>query len=601
MIRLLGSVLVILLWYASVEAEVLFYDNFNDNDISDWTPICGSAIWWAEEGCARGYTTSPYPCVLIPENGNEGLNYVVSTKTKGIHATGIVSRIEGTTGIEAYVSPDHDVARIRLLANGQHSTILSSINAPFPSGVWYNLTFTCEGEDLFFEIEVPSTSQYWSLNAIDPSPQIGTVSLLMGDEPDAYWDWISVSTTGGSVSDILPIVWMNTVDEIQGNGNHAFEAGEEIVLGLEILNSTEETLSNVFAIIQSLDPTIIITGNYDEFGTIDPGSTAWGLEGFGVYAPPDTPEDEVYPLRLTVFADGGYSEQVDFDLPVGSSFSCDMESGTELWSWNPVLSGWGDNWHVSSTRNHTTAGSYSFKCGDTGSGDYDNLLYSGLSTPLFNIPLEGEMTFWMWIDAHYPMNFSGIPAYDGGLIQYGRCGTWIDLEPTCGYPYEIVSGTTGPFEDGTGVFSGISGWTEYSIVIPDSLAGPCQIRFVFGSDNAGTREGWYVDDIDIWGLTRISDPGGFQGLSMPGLTAFPNPFSESITFRISGFSEQNVPVEIFDISGRKIADLEAVEEGAEKTLLWNGTGIGGATIPAGVYFVRLPDADEVILRIVKIR
>lgn len=600
MFRVFLPVLLLFL-FSNAFPEIVFFDDFSDGDISDWDQRCQTAYWDAAPGYVLGNTY--HNCSsLIPPGNIQLEDCTVSIRGEAVHVLGVIARLDsGDTGIYAYVSPDHDVARIRLVVNGYTSTIYNSLNAPFPSNKWYELTLKCNGNDLELQIDVPSTGQTWVLNANDPSPQVGQFGLAMGDEPDASWDWISVSTTGGSVSDILPIVWMNTIDEAQGNGNHAFEAGEEIVLNLEIINYTGGILTNVFGTLQSLDPTIIITGNYDEFGTIEPGSTAWGTGGFGVYAPPDTPENEIYPLRLTVFADGGYSEQVDFDLPVGSNFSCDMESGTELWSWNPVLSGWGDNWHVSSARNHTTAGSYSFKCGDTGSGDYDNLLYSGLSTPLFNIPLEGEMTFWMWIDAHYPMNFSGIPAYDGGLIQYGRCGTWIDLEPTGGYPYEIVSGTTGPFEEGTGVFSGISGWTEYSIVIPDSLAGPCQIRFAFGSDAAGTREGWYVDDIDIWGLTGISDPDVFQSLYSPGISAFPNPFSESITFIVSGFSEQNVPVEVFDISGRKIANLEAVGEGADKTLLWNGTGINDAHIPAGVYFVRLPDADEVILRIVKIR
>ncbi len=62
-------------------------------------------------------------------------------------------------------------------------------------------------------------------------------------------------------------------------------------------------------------------------------------------------------MRLTIMADEGYQHQIEFLLPVGSGLSTDLESDSFGWSWSPVETGWENDWHVSSSRNHTLPGS----------------------------------------------------------------------------------------------------------------------------------------------------------------------------------------------------------------------------------------------------
>lgn len=588
--------LVIVALLALPTIVTAFYDDFDDGDISDWEPRCVPGNWQPVYEMVFG-STGGTPSALVPVDEYLYESCEVAVAAKGCHAFGVIARLtDNDNAVIAYVSPDHNVARIRLVHDGELSTILASLNAPFPGNEWFDLTFTLDGADLTFEIYVLSSGDSWTLNATDPSPQPGKFGLLMADEPGTYWDWISVSDVFGELS----IAWINTDDTAQGNGNMAFQTGEEIELDVQLLNPTEFTLNNVFAILQSLDPEIEITMNYVDFGTIAPGGSAWGYDGFGVYAPPGTPEDEVYGFLLNVFADGGYSKQLILDLPVGVGTSSDVESGTGNWNWDVVESGWQNNWHVSTARNHTPSGSQSFKCGDTGGGDYDNNLYASLATPLFNVPLNGAMTFWMWIDAQYFIDRNAAEfACDGGLLQYGRCETWIDLFPAGGYPYEIISGTTGPFEAGTEVFSGIAGWEEWTVIIPDSLAGPGQIRFVFGSDTWGTREGWYIDDIDITGLTGIGDE---EDLPVTGLSlqVWPNPFCGSITFSVTGVPEGPLLIEVYDLSGRLVASPEFGSAIAERSLLWDGRGSNGIEIPAGVYLMKLSCSDDHVQRLVKL-
>ena len=576
--------------------SVVFYDDFSDGDISDWDQRCQSGTWFASSGLVHG-STSNNCSSLIPPGNLQSEDCSVSIRGTAIHLLGVISRLDSNdTGIYAYVSPDHDVARIRIISGGGPSSpILNSLYAPFPSGVWYELTLNCEGNSLQLQIEVPSTGQSWILNATDPSPHTGQFGLAIGDEPNAQWDWISVSS-GAGPADSTMISWMYTDDTALGNGNMALEAGEETSLYLQLLNPESTPLENVFAILQSLTPEIIVSDNYDDFGNIPIGGMSWGTGGYCVEAPASTPEDQAYAMQLTVFADGGYSKVVEFSLPVGCGIDCDVESGTEEWSWNAVESGWLDNWHISSARNHTASGTHSFKCGDTGAGDYDNHLFSAVTSPLLNIPIGGDISFWMWIDAQIPLANSGIPALDGGLLQYGRCGTWIDLEPSVGYPYQIVPSPTGPFAEGTGVFSGQSGWSQWFITIPDSLAGPGQIRFVFGSDDTGTREGLYLDDIHIQGSVGIENPECRES-SPPLLSAYPNPFIENLTFMISGVPDGEVSIEIFDLAGRLVASPQSSIPGDVRTLIWDGQDI-----PAGIYLarVRVQGSEDVILHIVRL-
>ena len=194
------------------------------------------------------------------------------------------------------------------------------------------------------------------------------------------------------------------------------------------------------------------------------------------------------------------------------------------------------------------------------------------------------------------MDNSGIPALDGGLLQYGRCGTWIDLEPSGGYPYQIVPSSTGPFTEGTGVFSGQSGWSQWVLTVPDSLAGPGQIRFVFGSDDTGTREGLYVDDIHIQGSVGIENHE-YGEYSAPALSAYPNPFMENLTFVLTGIPIGEVTIEIFDLAGRLVESPRFNIPGEVRTLIWNGQNI-----PAGIYMVRVrvQGFDNIIQHIVKL-
>ncbi|MFH1862863.1 MAG: agmatine deiminase family protein [bacterium] len=177
------------------------------------------------------------------------------------------------------------------------------------------------------------------------------------------------------------------------------------------------------------------------------------------------------------------------------AFLSDMEDGAPDWTHSVVLPGFGDQWHISTRRNHTTGGSQSYKCGDTGSGSYADLLDAGLVTPQYTVTNGVRLTFWHWIAAEVSTSYPGY-AYDGGLVEMSLDGgDWTQITPVGGYPYLVrTGGTPGPFAAETPIFSGSYGeWQQASFEAP-WIAGSVQFRFRFGSDGATAAEGWYIDD-----------------------------------------------------------------------------------------------------------
>src|SRR5690606_3253539 len=69
---------------------------------------------------------------------------------------------------------------------------------------------------------------------------------------------------------------------------------------------------------------------------------------------------------------------------------------------------------------------------------------------------------------------------------------------------------------------------------------------------------------------------------------YPNPFNAATTITYELPARAHVVVEIFDLLGRKIRELEAgVNQPGVHALTWNGTDAGGAMAVSGVYFCRL--------------
>ena len=65
---------------------------------------------------------------------------------------------------------------------------------------------------------------------------------------------------------------------------------------------------------------------------------------------------------------------------------------------------------------------------------------------------------------------------------------------------------------------------------------------------------------------------------------YPNPFNSSAIITASGEFSENPPVEIFDLLGRKVRTLRAIEEGMDRvSYRWDGSDDSGAACSNGIY------------------
>jgi len=576
--------------------RAVFYDDFNDGDISDWDPRCQSGSWYATSGWVHG-STGTSPAALVPSSGLELTDVEVSARASGYHSFGLIARLDDDdSGVIAYISPDADIARIRAVSNGQLGVIYGTMSMTLSAGTWYDLTFTCMENQLTLTVTDVITDQEWTMQASDPYPHSGCSGLLMGDEAGANWDWFEATGAGP----LLQPSWLAVDDdgtgESSGDGNRAFEAGEEIELSVTLRNDGDEPITGVSAVLQSLQTGLVITDSYEEYPDIPSGGSVDSEDDFGVQAPAGTPEGTLWPMKLTVLADGGFDTELYFDLPLGNGMSDDLEDLPCSWTMSPVDDDWLSDWHRSSARNHTSGGGYSLKCGSTGAGDYRNLLYCMAVSEPFNASVGSRLEYWQWIDAE----LSGIPGYalDGGILQIGQFDQWYLLDMTGGYPYYIPEETTGPFEPYTSVYSGTFDWTLRSALIPTSLCGPLRLRYVFGSDDFDNSEGWYVDDISVQTQTGIGESGSGTP-SVESLACRPNPSAGSVTFAIATTAPGG-SVEVFDLTGRLVATVPFSTERGGADLQWGWTGDDGRPLDPGVYFARVTGVSGAAARLVRL-
>lgn len=102
-------------------------------------------------------------------------------------------------------------------------------------------------------------------------------------------------------------------------------------------------------------------------------------------------------------------------------------------------------------------------------------------------------------------------------------------------------------------------------------------------DNASEASLWFVVDDDMF-LSQVYN--------------YPNPFSDETRFTLTHIGDDgnfDVNIEIFDIMGRKVHQLEkrvSAANGVIEPIVWNGCGDSGSPLLSGVYIYRLTLTDE---------
>jgi|GEM_PF-431869 len=397
--------------------------------------------------------------------------------------------------------------------NMNHSPVLSAnyhggtmvMNYPYDSNPNFQSVNTPSPDDAWF---IDLSLAYSSLNLpmyTGPFPQGITNGAawyaIYGGMQDWCYNWkgrsdvtIEVSVLGWPPAQLLPGYWEDNRESMLAYMQYAHQGVRGIV--------TDAVTG------APLDAIVTVSGNSHEYYTdpdvgdyhrlLLPGTYTMNYYRYGYE--PVTVEN--------VIVVEGQATRVDVEMELaapGYSFD-DLEGSVSGYTHGAVGTGFTDQWHLSEQRSMTPI--HSWKCGAAGTGNYANLLHAALVTPVLTLQENSVLSFWQYMHSetssmYYPY------AYDGGLVEIKEAGdsVWTQIFPVGGYPYLIrnTSGS-GPFAPGTPVFAGHIEGRE-AIFNLSGFSGQAQFRFRFGSDNSTSKEGWYIDDIEL-------DGGGVSALQV---------------------------------------------------------------------------------------
>jgi hypothetical protein len=309
------------------------------------------------------------------------------------------------------------------------------------------------------------------------------------------------------------------IDDFTGNGNGVLEAGETADITLTLDNNGTARTTDLIAVLSSDSPYLQIVASTSSHGGINPGNSGTFTPDFQVSVLSSCPAFTPAVFYIEVTGSRDLESHLLNPVTLGG-FMETVESGQGAWTHTYNTPGFGDQWHISTQRSYSPT--HSWKCGDTGTGQYSNNLDAVLVTPTLTLPENCQLTFCHWMDAeasgYYPDS-----AYDGGIVEVSvGGGPWTQIDPEEGYTHHIRYSAgggnpyTGPFPVGIPCFSGQISWSQVTFDLT-GYSGSVQIRFRFGSDNAAQREGWFVDDIQIDVGSSMTAPSNLEASLMGSL------------------------------------------------------------------------------------
>jgi len=91
------------------------------------------------------------------------------------------------------------------------------------------------------------------------------------------------------------------------------------------------------------------------------------------------------------------------------------------------------------------------------------------------------------------------------------------------------------------------------------------------------------------------NPAGIGNDKLPrvfAFSAYPNPFNDVVVFEIALPKDSPVRLGVYDLSGRRVTEIEREYEAGVHRLMWNGKGEGNSELSSGVYLYRIETGIE---------
>jgi hypothetical protein len=201
-----------------------------------------------------------------------------------------------------------------------------------------------------------------------------------------------------------------------------------------------------------------------------------------------------------------------------------------------------------------------------------------LTSPIFNTVgmTSPRVSYWRW----YVSGIATNPSTDFWTVELSTNGggSWIPIENT---------------DEST------PAWLNIDLPLP--ISGLTQFRYTARDTGDGSITEAGLDDFMIYDVTTQPTDAPLVSSSGPLRleAARPNPFrfGDSVTLSFVLPSAGPVSVRVYDVAGRRVADLldETLAAGTHR-VAWDGRGETGAPAPSGVYFIALRTRDGEVSR-----
>jgi hypothetical protein len=377
---------------------------------------------------------------------------------------------------------------------------------------WHNFDrYSPEGSDYTFQIILTADGnivyQYLSLNGVLDSHTIG-IENIAGDIGLEYVYNTPEDESGKAIYFGLegPVFAEHDVGPIEFLGPfHIGQVGNPFVPEVTFINNgiSEETFNARLTIDHGGEV-------YNQIRTVlglSPGATA--DISFPFYSPP---EEGAYELTVV-------SELPDDEIAQNDTLRMDFTAfpsvyvedfeddngfftGNNDWQWGIPESGPDEAHSGQNVWATVLVGDYS-----------DGPLLSTLTTRSIGLTSDPILTFWHWYETE-----SG---FDGGNVKISTDNTnWEIITPEGGYDAILSPDFENPI-GGEEAFTGVSDEWQLEAFDLSAYAGSwVTFRFDFGSDISIHADGWYIDDVIVYGGGG-GDPGWISGTVTDLLTGDP--------------------------------------------------------------------------------
>ena len=385
---------------------------------------------------------------------------------------------------------------------------------------------------------------------------------------------------------VLSLAEFSVADTLYGNADGCIMPSETIELALTIGNAGSGAAEGLSVILTESDPYVTLLSDSAYVAHIAGNDQGEAGPAFVFEVALECPDFHQINFTVDIELANGLQASDALSIGVGGSLADDFEGAGTGWISSGFDDGYTDEWHLEDYRNNTAGGTYSWKCGGSGSGNYADYSHGALVTPELCLGPDATLTFWQWIDAELA---SATYAWDGGIVEISTDGsqTWTQITPVGGYHRLIQANTASPFDPDTPCFATSSGWEEVEFDL-SAYEGPARVRFRFGSDGSVREEGWYIDDVNVaddFASVDIDDEDlEVRPVSFALRGVSPNPFSATGRVAFDVPRPSRVKIALYDVAGRVVDTItDSVYEPGRHSINLDY----GPRLASGLYFISM--------------